>query len=75
MKIKAQRLFPSDKFIGAFGSQQVNASKGVCGSGGVKRVVCRLRWEFFGCYIEESAFWGYYFIPIDYYEVVYGCIG
>ena len=40
---KAQRLFPSDKFMGVFfsGSRQVNALKGVCGSDGVKRVACR----------------------------------
>ena len=41
-KIKAQRLFPSDKFMGVFsGSRQVNALRGVCGGDGVKRVVCR----------------------------------
>ena len=41
-KIKAQRLFPSDKFMGVFsGSRQVNALRGVCGINGVKRVVCR----------------------------------
>ena len=38
LRIKAQRLFPSDKFLGVFsGSRQVN----VCGSDGVKRVACR----------------------------------
>ena len=42
LKIKAQRLFPSDKFMGVFsGSRQVNALRDVCGSDGVKRVVCR----------------------------------
>ena len=75
LKIKAQRLFPSDKFMGVFsGSRQVNALRGVCGSNGGKRVVCRQRWEVFGCCIEEGAFWGYYFILFDYYKVVYGCI-
>ena len=49
LKIKAQRLFPSDKFMGVFsGSRQVNALRGVCGSDGVKRVVCRLRGSFLG---------------------------
>ena len=75
LKIKAQRLFPTDKFMGVFsGSRQVNALRGVCASNGVKRVVCRQRWEVFGCCIEEGAFWGYYFILFDYYKVVYGCI-
>ena len=38
-KIKSQRLFPSDKFMGAFsGSRQVNALRGVCGGDGVKRM-------------------------------------
>ena len=42
LKIKAQRLSPSDKFMGVFsGSRQVNALRGVCETGGVKRVVCR----------------------------------
>ena len=27
-------------------------------SDGVKRVVFRYRWECFGCFIEEGAFWG-----------------
>ena len=76
LKIKAQRLFPSDKFMGVFsGSRQVNALRGVYGSDGVKRVVCTLRWECFGCYIEEGAFWGYYFTPIDSCKMVYGCTG
>ena len=31
LKIKAQRLFPSDKLMGVFsGSRQVNALRGVC---------------------------------------------
>ena len=49
-KIKAQMLFPSDKFMGVFfsGSLQVNGSRDVGGIGGVKRVVCRIRLEFFG---------------------------
>ena len=39
LKIKAQRLFPSDKLMGVFsGSKQVSALRGVCGSDGVKRV-------------------------------------
>ena len=42
LKIKAYRLFPSDKFMGVFsGFQQVNALRGVCGSDGVNRVVWR----------------------------------
>ena len=41
------------------GSLQVNALRGVCGSDGVKRVVCRLRCEVFGCYIK------FHFILID----------
>ena len=41
-KIKAERLFPSDKFMGVYsGSRQDNALRGVCGIYGVKRVVCR----------------------------------
>ena len=39
------------------------------GSDGVKTVICRQRFEFFECYIEEGAFRGYYLIPIDYYKV------
>ena len=42
LKIKAERLFPLDKFMSVFsGSRQVNTSRGVYGSDGVKRVVCR----------------------------------
>ena len=42
LKIKAQRLFPSDKFMGVtLGCRQVNALRGVCGINGVKRAVCR----------------------------------
>ena len=42
LKIKAQRLFPTDKFMGVFsGSRQVNALRGVCGSDGVKKVIWR----------------------------------
>ena len=64
------------QFMGVFsGSRQVNALRGVYGSDGVKRVVCTLRWECFGCYIEEGAFWGYYFTPIDSCKMVYGCTG
>ena len=59
MKIRAQRLFPSDKFIGVFsGLRQVSALRGVCGGDGVKRVVCSERWECDGCLIEEGDFWG-----------------
>ena len=59
LKIVAQRLFPSDKFMGVFwGLRQVNALRGVFGGDGVKRVVCRWRWECFGCFIEGGAFWG-----------------
>ena len=47
LKINAQRLFPSDKFMGVFFRLPY-------GSDGVNRVVYRL--EFFGCYIEEGAF-------------------
>ena len=48
LKIKAQRLLPSDKCMGGFsGSRQVSVLiKSVCGSDGVKRVVCS--WSFFG---------------------------
>ena len=42
LKIKAQRLFSSDKSMGVFpSSRQVNAIRGVCGGDSVKRVVCR----------------------------------
>ena len=61
-KIKAQRLFPSDKFMDViYGLRQVNLLRGVCDYDGVKRVVCRYRWECFGCFIEEGAFWGVLF--------------
>ena len=62
MKTKAQRLFPSDKFMGVF-FRLVTSRRigGVCGGDGVKRVVCRYRWECFGCFIEEGAFWGVLF--------------
>ena len=55
LKMKALRLFPSEKFTGVFsGLRQVNKL-----SDGVKRVVFRYRWECFGCFIEEGAFfWG-----------------
>ena len=61
-KIKAQRLIPSDKFRGVFwGSRQVNTLRGFCGGDGAKWVLCRLRWECFGCFIEEGALWGVIF--------------
>ena len=59
------------------GLRQVDALSGVCGGDGVKRVDCRYRWECFGCFTEEGAFWGggsISFIFI-YYKMVYGCIG
>ena len=56
--------------MGAFsGLRQVNALRGVCGGDDVKRVVCMFRWEGFGCFIEEGAFWGIYFIHISYFQL------
>ena len=71
MKTKTQRLFPSDKFMCVFsGSRQVNALRDVCGGDGVKRVVCRYRWECFECLIEEGAFWGL----LNFYLLTFFCI-
>ena len=67
LKMKALRLFPSEKFTGVFsGLRQVNKL-----SDGVKRVVFRYRWECFGCFIQEGDVWGST-IPfiLIYYKVV-----
>ena len=72
---KAQRLFPSDKFMGGFwGLQQVNALRGVFGGDGVKRVVCRYRWVCFGCLLKGVLSGGYHLIPIYKLQVIYGFI-
>ena len=52
------------------GLRQVNVLRGVCGHDGVKRVVCRYRWECFGCFLG-----GIISFPFIYYKVVYECIG
>ena len=55
LKIKAQRLFPSDEFMGVYFLTLAD---------GVKMVVCKYRWECFGCFTGDCDFWGYYFIHI-----------
>ena len=58
-KIKAQKFFPSDKFMGVFsGFRQVNALRGVCGSDGVERVEVKVGvfWVLYrrGCFLGVS---------------------
>ena len=55
LKMKALRLYPSEKFTGVFsGLRQVNKL-----SDGVKWGVVRCGVEWFGCFIEEGVFfWG-----------------
>ena len=49
---------------------------GVYGGDGVNMGVCRYRWECFGSFIEEGAFWGVVlFHSYLFTKVVYGCIG
>ena len=66
LKIKAQRLFPSDEFMGVYFFTLVD---------GVKMVVCKYRWECFGCFTGDCDFWGTILFIFIYYTVVYGCIG
>ena len=60
--------------MNVLGLWQVNALRGVSCGDGVKRVVCKEKWECFWCIIVVGPFLGYFLIP-NYKVVINGCIG